>query len=323
MADVDARVEEADARAEAVAKAEATSKLDEAKKTKKKKHKKTTDSAEAAASSMNNNGGVSSPRYPPNLKLPPAPASMVSSVKDAKTKVAMRAAYEWSAASEETRSKYALKAKTDKERFLKEAERIAFENFFATVIQGLSAQSAACSSSSMTGMAKRAWRGVNAVTRALHFHDGIEHLIADYYASKESRRAKRGSRAGVSGGSGGGAQLLPTYGDFGAREDDKQGFYHGRRVVCTVNRYIVVKDADPRGKFEVGRLINVFKRGLIPSSTGKWQINVVMEIVNHGKIARIAPLIGSGNEGMNMVHKDDPKTVWVMLPLSLGSPNAE
>jgi hypothetical protein len=326
MADEDMQLEEADTKSktrEGKASSDNTdapvSSFDHLQRSKNKKSKKNETVANFPSSIPN--GGLSSPRYAANLKLPPASASMVSSIKDAKTKVTKRAAYEWSAASKEIRSKYALKAKMDKERFLKDAERIAFEYFLATFSCAFNVQSAAISSSKLTSMAKRSWDGVNVITRALYFHDGIEHLIMAKYAQNESLRVRTGSGAAPSTDTGRSGRIVSSGESAIAFEDEKQGFYRGREVICTINRYIVVKDAAPRGKFEVGRLINVFKPGLVQSSTGRWEINVVMEIVNHGKVARIAPLIGNGSEGISTVHKDDPRTVWVMLPLSLGSPS--
>ena len=97
------------------------------------------------------------------------------------------------------------------------------------------------------------------------------------------------------------------------------GFHLGRRVICSVNHYTVLRNADPRGSFEVGRLINVFKQGCPPASAsaGSWEMNVIMNIINQGQAAWVAPLVGTGDEGTSMVHADDPKTAWVMLPLTL------
>ena len=256
---------------------------------------------------------VSSPRYPPNLSLPPAPASVISSISDAKATVLKQAAYEWSVASEEVRSKYARKAKVDERRFHKDADNIAFGHFLAIFTKDISAQSPTQSSSDVSLTARRVWGGMKTVTRALHFHCGIERLITARFARMQTKRKKTASRNG---------SVDINERPVGTGQDDNRpGFYEGRRVVCSVNQYVVVKNADPRGAFEVGRLINVFKRD--HDSTGSWEINVIMKIIDQGKVAHIAPLVGTGSEAITTVRADEPKTVWVMLPLSLVVPSGQ
>ena len=51
----------------------------------------------------------------------------------------------------------------------------------------------------------------------------------------------------------------------------------------------------------------MFKRD--HDSTGSWEINVIMKIIDQGKVAHIAPLVGTGSEAITTVHADEPKTV--------------
>merc|ERR1712224_888771 len=172
---------------------------------------------------------------------------------------------------------------------------IAFGHFLAIFTKDISAQSPTQSSSDVSLTARRVWGGMKTVTRALHFHCGIERLITARFARMQTKRKKTASRNG---------SVDINERPVGTGQDDNRpGFYEGRRVVCSVNQYVVVKNADPRGAFEVGRLINVFKRD--HDSTGSWEINVIMKIIDQGKVAHIAPLVGTGSEAITTVRADE------------------
>ena len=92
-------------------------------------------------------------------------------------------------ASEEVRSKYARKAKVDERRFHKDADNIAFGHF--CISKDISAQSPTQSSSDVSLTARRVWGGMKTVTRALHFHGGIERLITARFARMQTKRKKK------------------------------------------------------------------------------------------------------------------------------------
>lgn len=123
------------------------------------------------------NSITSSHCKPPSVELPDSSTEVGFSLKDGDKSLTDSLAQEWSAASHEVRSKYVQRSREEKRRFLEKAENIAFENFSALTIKSRSPNFVS-STSSARDVAMRSWSGLNAVARALHFHAGVERLLA-------------------------------------------------------------------------------------------------------------------------------------------------
>ena len=125
--------------------------------------------------------------------------------------------------------------------------------------------------------------------------------------------------------------------------------WEGRKILCTIGGYVVVPHARSRGRFEPGRLIQVKQSATmstaVTQSTGNsnssnnssssssssnntdstqgevdpYNICVVMSVINRGKSAHVAPLIGDGSEGLSIVHRSDDRNAWHLMPLSVGT----
>ena len=91
--------------------------------------------------------------------------------------------------------------------------------------------------------------------------------------------------------------------------------------MCTVGGYVVVPNANPRGKFEPGRLVQV--RNTISTNLRDQQSPfttcVVMNVKNKGTTAFVAPLIGDGSEGLTIISNTDSLSAWYLMPLSVGT----